>query len=112
MAKVTEQTNTAVVLEMMEVQNALRGKRVSITGHLGRKRDDIVKIIEMAGGTFEKEPRWGTTYLVTNADFNAGSTVLPGKSKKLLKARELGVKIISEAEFYDLIMAYSEPVES
>ncbi len=102
MARVNEMTDMATIVEIMEVSGALKGKSFSITGHLGRKREDIVKIIEMAGGTFHKEPGFGTAYLITNADWTA-RTARPGASKKFDKARRNGTKIISEAQFYELI---------
>lgn len=100
----SEQANMAVVAEVMEVTGAFKGKSFSITGHLGRPRDEIVKLIEKAGGTFDKEPRWGTTYLITNKDWNKDSTVRAGASRKLLKARSNGVKIISEDLFYQMLI--------
>lgn len=108
MARPNEQTDLWCVVEVMEVTNAFRGKSFSITGHLGRKRDDIVKIIEQAGGVFHKTPEWRTTYLITNRDWNAGSTVKDGASRKLLKAQANGTKIISEEEFCALLIAHGE----
>lgn len=108
MAKNNEFTDLWAVVEVMEVTNAFRGKSFSITGHLGRKRDDIVKIIEQAGGTFHKAPDWGTTYLITNRDWNAGSTTRPGASRKLLKAQRNGTKIITEEEFCNMLIAAGE----
>ena len=108
MARINEMTDLATIIEVMEVQNALRGKRFSITGHLGRPRKEIVAIIEQAGGNFDKAPVWGTTYLITNNDWNKGSTIKKGASKKLLKAQEQGIKIISEQAFYDMIIEQGE----
>src|SRR5574343_809080 len=108
MARVNSNTDMAVVLETLEPAGALRGKRVSFTGHLGRPRKDLVKLVEVAGGVFEEQPTFMTTYLVTNSDWNAGSTVRKNKSLKLIKAERNGTKIISEEEFYDLIIANSQ----
>ena len=105
--RVNENTDLATVIEIMEPGNALRGKRFSITGHLGRKRDDVIKIIEECGGSFEKQPTYGVHYLITNADWNAGA-VKGGKSNKLRKAEANGTKIISEAKFYEMIMDNAE----
>lgn len=107
MARINSMTDMATIIEVMEVTDAFKGKRFSITGHLGRPREDIVKIIETAGGTFEKEPRWGTHYLITNADWTA-KTVSPSASRKFLKAKNNGVKIISEAQFYEMLVAQGE----
>jgi len=103
--RVNAMTDLATVIEVMEVTDAFSGKSFSITGHLGRKREDVVKIIETAGGTFHKQPEWGTTYLITNSDWTA-RTVRKGASKKLLRALERGTKIISEAEFYDMLCTH------
>lgn len=108
MAKINEHTDLWSVVEIMEVSNAFRGMSFSITGHLGKKRDDIVKIIEQAGGTFHKAPAYGTTYLITNHDWNSSSTVVTGASRKLLKAQSNGVKIISEADFCNLLISAGE----
>ena len=107
MARENENTNILNVMMVNEdTSTALRGKRVSFTGKLGMTRDEMVKFIAAHGGTFDEAPRWGTTYLVTNRDWNKGSTVTPTKSNKLIKAESLGVKIISEKELIDLVSAY------
>lgn len=105
MARVNSMTDMALVIETLEPAGALRGKRVSFTGHLGRPRKDLIKLVELAGGVFDEQPQYWTTYLVTNRDWNAGSTVRKNKSLKLIKAERNGTKIISEEEFYDLIIA-------
>lgn len=107
MARITELTDLALIVEVMEVTDAFKGKQFSITGHLSRRRADIVKIIETAGGRFDKQPDYGTTYLITNKDWTA-ATVQKGASKKLLRAHERGVKIISEQRFYDMLCAQGE----
>lgn len=105
--RVNAMTDMATVIEVMEVTEAFNGKRFSITGHLGRKRADIVKIIETAGGRFDKQPDRGTDYLITNKDWTA-ATVQKGASKKLLRAHDRGVRIISEQRFYDMLCTQGE----
>ncbi|OPZ40851.1 MAG: DNA ligase [Synergistetes bacterium ADurb.BinA166] len=105
MAKVSELTPLADVIQVMECGGALKGKVFSITGHLARKRSEIVKIIEQAGGSFEERPRFGVHFLITNKSWNAGSTVSDKASSKLLEAQRNGIKIISESRFYDIIMS-------
>lgn len=107
MARINECTPMVDVIAVMEPGNALRGKRFSITGHLGRPRTQIVEIIQECGGYFDKAPAFGTHYLVTNLDWNRGSTH-GSKSNKLIKAEKLGIKIISEQHFYDMIVENSE----
>lgn len=104
MAKKNESTALWQVVEVMEVSNALKGKRFSITGHLGLPRPAIVKIIETAGGQFEERPRYGTHYLITNKDWNKGSTVDPKKSSKFIEAERNRIKIITEEQFCQMVI--------
>jgi NAD-dependent DNA ligase len=100
--RVNEFTNLADIAQVMEIQGVLTGKRICITGHLGRPRIEIIRIIEMAGGEFHDTIRPTTSYLLTNSDWNAGSTA--GKvSSKFARARKNGVKIIDEKQFYDML---------
>lgn len=106
MARKNERTNAIVVAEVMEAgadSRHLKGKSFSITGHLAKKREDVVALIEQAGGRFDKTPSFGTTYLITNADWTA-TTVSPGSSRKFEAAKRNGTKIISEQQFLDLLM--------
>ena len=102
MARKNERTDLVTVAEVMEAgadDLPLRGKSFSITGHLSKPRDAIVALIEQAGGTFHKAPAWGTTYLITNADWSGDQK----SSKKLEKARASGVKLINEQTFLDML---------
>ncbi|MDI5973452.1 NAD-dependent DNA ligase LigA [Streptomyces sp. SL13] len=76
----------------------LSGHVVVVTGGMngalaGRNRNDVKEIIENAGGTSSGTVSRKTTLLV--AGENAGS--------KLAKAQELGTRVVSEAEFADLV---------
>jgi len=108
MAQLTDCTDMWQVVLVMEVSNALKGKVFSITGHLGVKRDDIIRVIETAGGTFEPRPRRGVHYLITNKQWNKGSTVTETKSSKLIEAEKNGIKIISESQFCQMIIDHGE----
>jgi len=100
--RVNEYTNLAEIAQVMEIRNVLQGKRICVTGHLGRPRQEIAKIIGMADGVFHERIQYDTTHLLTNADWNAGSTA--GKvSSKFIKAQKNGVKFINEKDFYDLL---------
>lgn len=73
---------------------ALAGKTLVVTGTLSKyKRDEIESLIVQHGGSAASSVSKKTDYLI--AGEKAGS--------KLDKARALGVKIIGEAEFDDLI---------
>jgi len=107
MAKQNESSDILNVMAVNEdTSNALRGKRVSFTGHMGMKRDEMVKFIENHGGRFDETPKWGTTYLVSNGDWNKGSTITPKKSRKVLAAEANGVKVITEKELVDIVFAF------
>lgn len=70
------------------------GKTIVVTGTLNRfSRDEIHKIIEREGGKAGSSVSSKTSYLV--AGDSAGS--------KLDKARELGVPVLTEDEFLDLV---------
>lgn len=106
MARKNEMTNVATVLEVMEPEpDALRYCRICISGHLGRPRDQVAAMIEKAGGEFHKSMTWRTTHLVTNKDWSKGT--VNGVSSKVRKAREMGVKVITEQELYDLMLVSS-----
>lgn len=104
MAKENASTDLWKIVQVMEVSNALKGKSFSITGHMGLTRPEIADIIRTAGGRFEERPRYGTTYLITNMQWNKGSTVDPKKSSKLIEAERNKVKIISEEKFCQMII--------
>lgn len=104
----SEQASTAAILDVMEITDVLKGKSFSITGHLGLSRTEVIRIIEQAGGIFHKAPMWNTNFLITNSDWNAGSTIASGTSRKLEAARAKGVKIISEKTLYKMISDAAE----
>ncbi len=73
---------------------ALAGKTIVVSGNFSISRDDVKRLIESNGGKNASSVSSRTTYLL------AGSKPGPEKVKK---AGELGVRIISEAEFMDMI---------
>lgn len=79
--------------ENKEQNNTLKGMTFVITGKLVhfKNRDELVKKIEEYGGKVASSVSKNTTYLINN-DVNSTS----GKNKK---AKELGVKIITEEQF-------------
>ncbi|HVR62725.1 MAG TPA: NAD-dependent DNA ligase LigA, partial [Polyangia bacterium] len=77
----------------------LAGKRVCVTGKLGRARSDIQRDIEAAGGKFVNSVGKSTDILVAGDDV--------GKSK-LDAARKLGTRIINESEL-DAILRGEPP---
>ena len=77
--------------------NKLSGMTFVITGSLNNysNREELVKVIEDNGGKTASSVSKNTNYLINN-DINSNSS----KNKK---AKELGVKIISENDFNALI---------
>jgi DNA ligase (NAD+) len=71
----------------------LAGKRMVITGTLSRPRGEYVERLEAAGGTFTSSVSNNTDYVLAGEE--AGS--------KLDRARELGVPVIDEAGFEELV---------
>ena len=76
-----------------KVNDAVAGKTFVITGKLNhfKNRDELVKKIEEYGGKVAGSVSKNTDYLINN-----DITSMSGKNKK---AKELGVKIITEAQF-------------
>ncbi|MDQ3499238.1 MAG: NAD-dependent DNA ligase LigA, partial [Actinomycetota bacterium] len=74
-------------------EGPLSGKRVVITGTLDRPRNYYVGRLEAAGGTFTSSVSKNTDYVLAGEE--AGL--------KLERARELGVPVLDEAGFEDLL---------
>jgi DNA ligase (NAD+) len=77
-----------------QMSDALSGKTFVITGTLSRPRDEFKALIEQHGGTVSSAVSSQTHYLL--AGDKGGS--------KLQKAEKLGVKIIGEEEFKQLLI--------
>lgn len=74
-------------------EGPLAGKRVVITGTLSKPRGYFVEKLEAAGGTFTSSVSKSTDYVLAGEE--AGS--------KLERARSLGVPVLDEAAFEDLL---------
>ena len=79
------------------VKQVLEGKTFVITGSLRayKNREELVSVIERNGGKVSGSVSAKTSYLINN---DVAST--SGKNKK---ANELGIPIISEGEFVQMI---------
>lgn len=85
------------------LSNALDGLSVVISGSFSRiSRDDLKKLIAQHGGRNVSGISASTSMLV------AGDKIGPAK---LQKATQLGIKIVSEDEFFSLIESAAQPQE-
>ncbi|MCA1730980.1 MAG: NAD-dependent DNA ligase LigA, partial [Actinobacteria bacterium] len=75
-------------------EGPLAGKRIVITGTLSRPRGYFVEKLEEAGGTFTSSVSKNTDYVLAGEE--AGS--------KLERAESLGVPVLSEAAFEELLV--------
>ena len=82
-----------IVHETVTGEGVFTGEKVVLTGTLTIKRDEAAKLIKENGGEVVSSVSKNTTIVL--AGENAGS--------KLDKARALGIKIIDESEFMNLI---------
>ena len=92
-SEIDEVMNYLTIKETV-VGGKLENMSFCITGKLSMKRDDLVKIIEQNGGKIASVNK-NLTYLICN---DKSST--SGKSKKAL---ELGITVITEDEFNNLL---------
>jgi DNA ligase (NAD+) len=79
--------------EIRPTEGPLAGKRVVITGTLSRRRSYFVERLEEAGGTSTSSVSKNTDYVLAGEE--AGS--------KLDRAKSLGVPVVDEAAFEDLL---------
>jgi DNA ligase (NAD+) len=85
---------TVIKLEMVQEGGKLSGIAICFTGNMSQPRPIYQEIVRKNGGKCDSTVTKTTTYLVCNE--NKGSS-------KSMKAEKLGVKIINESEFLQLI---------
>ena len=85
------------IVDVQEATGPLAGKTFCVTGSLpsGKKRNELVKEIEAAGGEFKSSVGKGLNFLVI-ADPNSNSS-------KAQKARKLGTECISEEQLVEMM---------
>ena len=76
----------------------LRRKRISMTGRLSVKRNDMVTLIAACNGVYDEHPTWGTHYLIV------GDTSIHGRTQKMREAEQRGARIIHENDFVKMIL--------
>ena len=79
-----------------KASDALAGLSIVISGNFSISRDDMKALIEANGGKNSSSVSGRTSFLL------AGEK--PGP-EKIRKCEELGIKVVSEKEFYDMIPA-------
>ena len=103
---VVERLKAAGLQFSIEVAEAssdiLAGKTIVISGNFSVSRDDMKSIIEANGGKNASSVSGKTSFLL------AGSKPGPEKVKK---AQELGIRIVSEEEFFDMVPRADRPAE-
>jgi len=81
--------------EIIIKENPIKGKKICITGALSEKRSVIEAKIRELGGVVSGSVGKSTDYLLTN---ESDST-----SSKFKKATDLGIDIISEKQFFQMV---------
>ena len=76
-------------------ENPIKGKKICITGALSEKRSVIEAKIRELGGVVGSSVGKTTDYLLTNETESSSS--------KFKKAKDLGVAIISEKQFFEMV---------
>ena len=76
------------------ISDALEGMTIVISGNFSVSRDEMKALIAAHGGKNSGSVSGKTTYLL------AGEKAGP---EKLKKAESLGIKVISESDFYEMI---------
>ena len=84
--------NMGIKLSELKVSGKLSGLNIVITGTLSKSRNEIKRSIESEGGNLSSGIAQKTDYLIIGSK--------PGS--KAGKALKLGVKTISEKDFYSL----------
>lgn len=80
-----------------EQLNLFAGQTIVLTGSLEKfSRDEGNNIIEKLGGKAASSVSKKTSFVVAG----------PGAGSKLTKARELGIKVLTEEEFFEMIKTY------
>jgi DNA ligase (NAD+) len=76
-------------------EGPLQGKKFCITGELSMARSEFEKLIKQNGGVMVSSVSKNTSYLITNETDSSSS--------KFVKAKDLGIPIVSEANLLKMI---------
>ena len=92
--KTPKKTSQVTLIEIPKKSDRLQGLSFCFTGSLSMTRNQAEQLVIAHGGTPKRSISRGLSYLVTNSET---------ETAKFLKAQQLAVKIVNEAEFIDLI---------
>lgn len=95
---ISELVNLGVSVEADELntgEGPLQGYKFCITGELSTSRGEVEKVIKKNGGVMVSSVSKNTNYLVTND--------VESSSSKFVKAKSLGIPIISEAALMKML---------
>lgn len=84
-------------LRLVEISNTFDSKSFVITGELTAPREYFKNLIKLKGGVFKSAVSNNVDYLIV------GDPTRSTKSAKLKRAMALGVQIITEQQFFNLI---------
>jgi len=85
-------------LRLVEINNTFDNKSFAITGELSVSREYFKNLIKLKGGKFKSAIAKNTDYLIVG-----NPTRSNGDSTKLKKALRLGIEVITEQQFFNLI---------
>jgi DNA ligase (NAD+) len=77
-------------------ESSITGLKFCVTGTLSMKRSDLQKLIKVNGGIVVSSVNKNTDYVITNDTESSSS--------KFVKAKELGIKILSEDKFKQMLI--------
>lgn len=81
----------------------VKGRRFAFTGTTSMVREDLKTLVRIAGGVADERPVRGTHYLVV------GDTGAHGRTQKMRDAEALGITVLSEPEFAQLLTVVDLP---
>jgi DNA ligase (NAD+) len=81
--------------ELASGEGPLQGMKFCITGELSMPRGEFEKLIKQNGGVMVSSVSKNTSYLITNETDSSSS--------KFVKAKDLGIPIVSEAKLLKMI---------
>lgn len=76
----------------------IRGRNIVFTGKMSMKREDMIRLARLCGGSPQIKVTWGTDYLVIGDTGTRVATI------KMADAANHDVKVLTEEEFVALLL--------